>query len=455
MTEGIIDIDGGSVETEVYPEEYKRFNQWMCRHPGQKNPFAPWTQPDAPAPCSKSSHDDCSECDCNAQYKWSYSENYRKFRRAKVPTVYEDVGGLAFIQLEEDPFLFVDGDDVRCPETGDIHPAFQQILEQLGVTYADVSTSGAGCHAYYCGDLPADETAAKWALDDEPWGANDDIPEIEIYSGKHVCVTTGQHLTDSPETVAEIDEDVLEGIIEKCTDYDPIQKHTITQADSDKYGNKNENISSVSDSDDIADDLQDCFDAIEALDSRDVAEETIVDELTDTSRELYSFLPTWGKSSDGGTANIVSEDFWADTGTDPGNGGPIQMALIDMGEIKHTQAERYGSCGKEFWKGYEHLREIGFNLPKPPYEEQESSGYFDVELNEFVDDDVFAGANAMLEACLIARERGLVDEDVDPPALALSAIADKHLDRETGIDDDVTRDQALWFYHNDIEREDG
>jgi len=52
--------------------------------------------------------------------------------------------GRVFIPLESDFFAPVDGDDVRDPETGDIHLAFTTILELLGLRYTDVSTTGAG-----------------------------------------------------------------------------------------------------------------------------------------------------------------------------------------------------------------------------------------------------------------------------------------------------------------------
>ncbi len=61
---------------------------------------------------------------------------------------------LVYIQREDDPFVFVDRDDVRDPEIGEIHPIFEAILEHLGVTYADISTSGAGVHAVYRGEIP-------------------------------------------------------------------------------------------------------------------------------------------------------------------------------------------------------------------------------------------------------------------------------------------------------------
>ncbi|ELY93104.1 hypothetical protein C482_20556 [Natrialba chahannaoensis JCM 10990] len=34
-----------------------------------------------------------------------------------------------FLQTEADPYVYVDGDDVRDPETGDIQPAFIATLE--------------------------------------------------------------------------------------------------------------------------------------------------------------------------------------------------------------------------------------------------------------------------------------------------------------------------------------
>lgn len=115
-----------------------------------KRPFAPW---------GDSSHPSVAD-NKDARWSWSIPENWAD-KSIVDEWVAKDprLDGLVVI-LEKgadpytdapDPFAFVDGDDVRCPETGDVHPGFVAIVERLGLTYADVSTSGTGVHAMYEG----------------------------------------------------------------------------------------------------------------------------------------------------------------------------------------------------------------------------------------------------------------------------------------------------------------
>jgi len=180
------------VKPGVYPVEMVGYDGWMT-HKGDKLPYAPWTDPDAPAPCSK--HDTTAdECDCSARYKWGWELNRRPFEKAHMALDDDRLDGLVFIQTEADLFVFVDGDDVRCPETGDVHPAFIALLEHFGLTYADVSTSGTGVHAIYRGDLPADETVATWQIDTEPWGLTTTPP---LSRSTAVSTSTSQRATTS------------------------------------------------------------------------------------------------------------------------------------------------------------------------------------------------------------------------------------------------------------------
>lgn len=118
-----------------------------------------------PAPCSKTGHDHADTCRCDARWKWGYQGNYAHLDTAREwADKHPKLGGQAFILDEdgEESHAFVDGDDVRCPESGDVHPEFVAALERLGVTYADISVSGSGIHALYIGDPPStggDETS--------------------------------------------------------------------------------------------------------------------------------------------------------------------------------------------------------------------------------------------------------------------------------------------------------
>ncbi len=419
----------GDVNPGVYPVEMMDYDGWMT-HKGDKLPYAPWTDHDAPAPCSK--HDTTAdECDCSARYKWGWEANRRPFEKAQLALDDSRLEGLVYIQTEDDPFVFVDGDDVRCPETGEVHPAFIALLEHFGLTYADVSTSGTGVHAVYRGDLPADETVATWHIDTEPWGANADAPAIEIYSGKHVNVTTGDHVDGTPESVAVWDAETAHQILEANGCVGKTARQELREAYEDFDGG------------DDSGEHSDHIDALKRLDARRVAEDTIVKEWTSSSNDrLRSFLPTWGDSTDGGTANFVDDNFWIDDGDNGGRGGPVEMALIDLGELRNNNAEIGCSKKSDFWTGYEHLRDLGFDLPEPPYagDDDTPSGYYEADLSEHTGGDPWSDPDAMLEACLSAREAGAVPSEAEPPALALLPITRDLLGVETPSE--ATREEA-------------
>lgn len=364
------DVEFATPETGVWAPAQQTFDQWMCRE-GGKNPYSPWTDADAPVECNHSDHDEpttCDECNHHAGYKWG-SEGSSEYVHGEHDTAREWAemdptlsSDLVFIQRESDPFAFVDGDDVRDPETGEVHPAFTAILEHLGVTYADISTSGAGIHAVYRGDIPLDgQGQAMFDLDDEPWGSNDDLPAIEIYADKHVCIATGDHLPGSGTEVAEWDADALRPILEAAGYSDkPDKPSAASDFDTDDHN------PTATSSDELTDDIRDIYSAIDRLDAQRVADDTIVHQWNDdasTTGGNRAFVPTWGKGANG-TANIVDEEIWQDTGG-KGYGGPAVMAAIDSSETTATERAQPSDIDGEDWlAAINHLRdELGYSVP--------------------------------------------------------------------------------------------
>lgn len=332
----------------------------------RRNRSAPWGDQDAPAECSKDGHDTAATCDCDARFKWGYHGNYVDGEAVAMAEIDPRLDGRAFLQTEDDPFVYVDGDDVRCPETGDVHPAFIAILEHLGITYADVSQSDSGAHAIYRGELPNGVKQAAWRIDEDPWGENDDLPSIEIYPGKRVCVMTGEHVLGTPTEINEWDDSVLDDLLE-ANDQLP-RKVTRDPADvsvdREDYDLEDYEPNTTSSSE-TTDDIRDIFHAIDRLDAQHVAKKTIVQRWNDdanTSEGERAFWPTWGSLSDGGTANIVNDERWQDTGELGGYGGVVTMAAIDAGEIRPANARPVD--GETWWRGVERLRELGFDIPE-------------------------------------------------------------------------------------------
>ena len=61
--------------------------------------------------------------------------------------------GVGFVFTESDPYVGIDLDDVRDPETGEVEPWAQDIVDRLD-SYTEVSQSGRGLHVIARGELP-------------------------------------------------------------------------------------------------------------------------------------------------------------------------------------------------------------------------------------------------------------------------------------------------------------
>jgi hypothetical protein len=217
------DADFADPRADRWPAELLALKRWMGHV--EKRPFAPWAERDHPE----------AGPDEDARWKWGLRDNYLDGERMALAEADPRLDGRVFIQRADDPYAFVDGDDVRCPETGAVHPVFVALLEHLGRSYADVSTSGTGVHAYYRGDLPlAGKGQVAFEIDTNPWGANDAPPTVEIYANKHVCVATGAHVPGSGTEITAWDTDSLRAVLEAHGYRDEEGDHIVHDTDRDR-----------------------------------------------------------------------------------------------------------------------------------------------------------------------------------------------------------------------------
>ena len=271
-------------------------------------------------------------------------------------------------------------------------------------TVASPHTDGdSGGHFYLA--LPV---AAKDALEDRIGTANPSPPWGEIRIDNQYCVGPGSQLDgctkdwcddcahedggyyhikhDAP--IAQLE---TETFVEAVVDDMPEREHERSDEagdldDSQSYADAFDDADledyepTATTSDETTDDIRDIFAALERLDARRVAEDTIVHawnpEAT-TSDGKRAFAPTWGPNANG-TANVVDEQIWQDTGGG-GYGGPVTMALIDAGELSPQTASPKVS-GELWWTGVEHLRDLGYDIPE--LETSTSGGRWDVETCE-------------------------------------------------------------------------
>ncbi|ELZ23018.1 hypothetical protein C477_02855 [Haloterrigena salina JCM 13891] len=325
-----------------------------------KMPISPWADPDAPAECSKDGHTTADVCDCNARWKWSYEEYYVTGEQLDMfledPKYRGETTGRTFIQQEDDPYAFLDGDGVVCPETGEAHPAFIAILTRLGMTYTDISTSASSAHGQYIGEiLIEDKGQVSFEIATEPWAANEDVPVIEIYANKHVNVTTGKHVPGTPLETKEWDADVLETIL-KANGYEdePEIEHDTDRDRPEREGYEAE----ARDGDERASDVRNILLAVDRIEPRDMSlstTQTGTDSTGWTTRD-----PSYRRSESGKSLHYNGEGAFHDFREGEAF-GVLSLFAAEQGIINNPWDPLSGS---DWWEAVDAARDAGAPIPE-------------------------------------------------------------------------------------------
>lgn len=219
--------------------------------------------------------------------------------------------------------------------------------------YIERSAGGDGLHVILAGFKPP-----EWWSD----VAVGDHEGVEAYGSKFFAFT-GDRLRGAGESVADTGDYVKEWLQDA---YEEIRSERPWETEEDEPNSLDEFEPSRS-----TGNAEEIARAVNQLDARDVADQTIVHAWNDehtASADNRAFFPTWGPNCNG-TANIVDRDGWTDTGTNSASGGPLEMAAIDMGELSHRGCSWGDVEGELWWDAVDHLRNLGFRIP-----EYESSG---------------------------------------------------------------------------------
>lgn len=101
--------------------------------------------------------------------------------------------GIGFVFSENDPYVGIDLDNCRDPETGRIEPWAEIEIAAFG-SYCELSPSGTGVHIIVQGKLPGNDgrKTTKGAAQ-----------ATEIYNARRYFAFTGDHLDGSPFTIEE------------------------------------------------------------------------------------------------------------------------------------------------------------------------------------------------------------------------------------------------------------
>lgn len=328
-----------SEKFDAIPDELKERDQWLMWDSAAETPRRPhyrgnfgvgWSDPD-----DWHGYEDVVEA-AGERESWGIGYVFAKSNEDYPRGVY---GG-----LDLDGCISEDG------EPAEWLPSLQPFFD--AGAYMETSPGGDGIHVPLAGFEPPE------------WWKNAFVSQhegVEAYGSKFFTFT-GDTLEGCGESVADNGEFVEEWLREA---YENIKDERPWEDNEDEQRGRERHERPAGGYDE-ADGMEDVFRAIDALDARDVAEKTIVSGWNDdagTSEGNRAFYPTWGPNCNG-TANIVDEDGWTDTGTDSGSGGPLEMAAIDLGELRHSGCEWGDASGSVFGKAVEHLRDLGFNIPE-------------------------------------------------------------------------------------------
>jgi hypothetical protein len=228
----------------VYPDGIKEREWWVCwilDEVGRKRPVAPWkdghaypTEWRGDLPDEEKPH-----TDFDTAKRW-VDFDLADTGLALPPDAQSDELDLGILLPNERPALadrisLIDWDDVRDPDTGEIHPVAAEYINEYG-GYVEVSTSGTGLHQFPEGGL---RKRGKFIapVDDEPF-IGDDLPQVEIYDGGRHVAMTGRHVEGTDRHIVE-GQSYIDSLVSDYADAEKDAGHRVYDPDSDEYEQNN------------------------------------------------------------------------------------------------------------------------------------------------------------------------------------------------------------------------
>ncbi len=126
---------------ENIPEQLTERPQWVCWRVVARDGKKPTKVPFTPGTERRASSTDLMT--------WrTFSEALAAYEAGEPP-----YDGIGFVLCSADPYVFIDLDDCRNPETGERAAWAQKIIDGISEGYVEVSPSGKGVHIVACGVL--------------------------------------------------------------------------------------------------------------------------------------------------------------------------------------------------------------------------------------------------------------------------------------------------------------
>ena len=160
-----------TIDESTLPTALVEYDQWICWRE-QERDGKPTKVPITPRSGEFASSTD--------EQTWTPFDNALEYAEAGK------ADGIGFVFTDDDPFVGVDLDDCRDPDTGTVDEAADDIIDRLD-SYTERSPSGTGYHVLIKGELP-DGRNRKGT--------------IEMYDSARFFTVTGDHVAETPTTVA-------------------------------------------------------------------------------------------------------------------------------------------------------------------------------------------------------------------------------------------------------------
>ena len=244
--------------------------------------------------------------------------------------------GVGFVLTKDDPYLVVDFDGVRDPETGEVEDWVMSAVDRFD-SFTEISPSGTGLHVWL-------KDVAK-----PEWWSN--TKEIDVYDSGQYITVTGDHAEDTPLSCTEPSrfEDWLEGKQELTDLVQAVQE----SPDSDSTPDK-DSVETEHDGVDI--------DVYDVLSRASYSEEERVSHpyhgsKTGSNFQVFEGGETWHcyrHETTGNALHLIG----------------VEKGVIDCGDWEHG-----GLTDREWARIFDAGREAGYDLPEPPEDDasQDSS----------------------------------------------------------------------------------
>lgn len=170
------------------PEELTERDQWVCWKSGKKRPDGKRTKEPVGHATGRS-------------IDWTNPDRWVSFETALAAADEHAHDGAGYVFSEDDPFCGVDLDDCVDPDTGELHSAALDVLDQLD-TYAEVSPSRTGIKAW----VKATKPGVRCRTHKTPWGG-----KFEMYDRNQFFTVTEDVIRDAPVREAQSAVDALYG----------------------------------------------------------------------------------------------------------------------------------------------------------------------------------------------------------------------------------------------------